>query len=111
MPSLPAPRFAYAIATYAGKVYVFGGWDGSSYVDTVFIYDPTTAQWSSGKPLPIGRGFAGAATLNDAIYVVGGYANEHEFDRCDRYVPRTDQWAECAPMLVARGGLSLLPVP
>ncbi len=107
---LPAPRFAYAIATYHGKVYVFGGWDGSSYANTVFIYDPATDRWTNGSPLPIGRGFAGAAALNDAIYVVGGYANEHEFDRCDRYVPREDRWEDCAPMSVGRGGLSLLPV-
>ena len=108
--ALPAPRFAYAIATYNDKVYVFGGWDGQGYANSTFIYDPTTNQWTTGAPLPIGRGFAGAAPLGDAIYVVGGYADNHEFDRCDRYLPQENRWETCAPMSVARGGLSLVPI-
>jgi len=108
--ALPAPRFAYAIATYADKVYVFGGWGGQGYANSTFIYDPKTKRWTTGAPLPIGRGFAGAATLGDAIYVVGGYADDHELDRCDRYLPQEDRWEACAPMSVARGGLSVVPI-
>ena len=108
--AMPAPRFAYAIATYDGRVYVFGGWDGQGYSNSTFIYDPQTNRWTTGAPLPIGRGFAGAAALGDAIYVVGGYADDHEFDRCDRYLPQDNRWETCAPMSVARGGLSLVPI-
>jgi DNA-binding CsgD family transcriptional regulator/N-acetylneuraminic acid mutarotase len=108
--ALPGPRFAYALATFNNKVYVFGGWDGQGYANSTFIYDPMTNQWTTGAALPIGRGFAGAATLGDAIYVVGGYADDHEFDRCDRYLPQADRWEACAPMSVARGGLSLVPI-
>ncbi|CAG0934780.1 Response regulator protein VraR [Thermoflexales bacterium] len=108
--ALPAPRFAYALATDNDKVYLFGGWDGQGYANTTFIYDPKANRWTTGAPLPIGRGFAGAALLNDALYVVGGYADDHEFDRCDRYVPREDRWEACAPMSVARGGLSLVAI-
>jgi DNA-binding CsgD family transcriptional regulator len=107
---LPAPRFAQALSTYDGKVYVFGGWDGRGYANTTFIYDPESDRWTTGAPSPVGRGFAGAATLNDAIYVVGGFADEHEIDRCDRYLPKEDRWEPCAPLSVARGGLSLVPV-
>jgi DNA-binding CsgD family transcriptional regulator len=107
---LPAPRFAQAVSSHDGKVYVFGGWDGHGYANTTFIYDPKADRWTTGAPLPVGRGFAGAATLNDAIYVVGGFADDHELDRCDRYLPQEDRWEACAPMSVARGGLSLVPV-
>ena len=109
LPPMPAPRLAYAIAAYQGKVYVFGGSEGQGYVDTTYIYDPSTGRWSLGAPMPIGRGFAAAATLDNAIYVVGGYADGHELDRCDRYLPQTNQWEPCAPLSVARGGLSLVP--
>jgi N-acetylneuraminic acid mutarotase len=108
--ALPAPRFAYAIAAYDDKLYVFGGWDGQGYTNSTFIYDPKTGRWTTGAALPIGRGFAGAATLGDAVYVVGGYAGDQEFDRCDRYLPKEDRWEACAPMSVARGGLSLIPI-
>ena len=108
--ALPAPRFAYAMAAYDNKIYVFGGWDGQGYANSTFIYDPKTGRWTTGAALPIGRGFAGAATQGDAVYVVGGYADDHEFDRCDRYLPKEDRWEACAPMSVARGGLSLIPI-
>jgi DNA-binding CsgD family transcriptional regulator len=108
--ALPGPRFAYAIAAYGNKVYVFGGWDGQGYANSTFIYDPETNRWTTGAALPVGRGFAGAAALDDAIYVVGGYADDYEFDRCDRYLPKEDRWEACAPMSVARGGLSLVPI-
>ncbi len=108
--ALPAPRFAYAIAAYDGKAYVFGGWDGQRYANSTFVYDPQARRWTTGAALPIGRGFAGAATLNDVIYVVGGYADNHEFDQCDRYLPKEDRWETCPPMSVGRGGLSLVSV-
>ena len=107
---LPAPRFAYALAAFRNKAYVFGGWDGKSYVSTVFIYDPATNRWTTGAPLPLARGFSGAVALNDAIYVIGGYADGLEFNRCDRYLPAEDRWEECPPMTVARGGLGLVTV-
>ncbi len=108
--SLPAPRFAYAIATYKDKVYMFGGWDGRAYVNTTLVYDPKTDRWSTRASLPLGRGFSGAATLGNAIYVVGGYVDGRELNRCDRYLPDNDRWEECAPMTVARGGLGLVSV-
>jgi DNA-binding CsgD family transcriptional regulator/N-acetylneuraminic acid mutarotase len=105
---LPAPRFAYAIAAYQNRVYVFGGWDGQRYVDTVFIYDATANRWTTGAPLPLARGFSAAATSGAAIYVVGGYADGREFNNCDRYLPADDRWETCAPLLVTRGGLGLV---
>lgn len=105
---LPAPRFAYAIAAYQDRVYVFGGWDGQRYVDTVFIYDATANRWTTGAPLPLARGFSAAATLDAAMYVVGGYADGREFNNCDRYLPADDRWETCAPLLVTRGGLGLV---
>ena len=107
---LPAPRFAYAIAAYRDRVYVFGGWDGKSYVSSVFAYDPSTDHWSTRASMPLARGFSAAAAITNTIYVVGGYADGHEFNRCDRYLVAEDRWETCAPMTVARGGLGLVNV-
>jgi DNA-binding CsgD family transcriptional regulator/N-acetylneuraminic acid mutarotase len=108
--SLPGPRFGYSLATYHDQLYLFGGWDGSRYADTVYRYDPTTDRWTTRASLPIARGFSGAAALGDSIYVVGGYADGHEFDTCDRYLPDSDRWESCAPLTVARGGLGLAAI-
>lgn len=36
---LPAPRSGYALAAFEGKIYLFGGWDGQNYFDTVWQYN------------------------------------------------------------------------
>jgi N-acetylneuraminic acid mutarotase len=107
LPSMPAPRFAYASAAYQNRLYIMGGWDGQRYVDTLLIYDAAAQRWTTGAPLPLARGFSAAAVLNGAIYVVGGYSDGREFDTCDRYLPADNRWEACAPLLVTRGGLGL----
>ncbi len=107
---LPSPRFGYSIAAFDGKVYLFGGWDGSRFVNSVLMYDPTMDRWSQRAPMLIARGFSGAAVIGKLIYVVGGYADGREFNTCERYWPDEDRWEACAPMTVARGGLGLVSV-
>ena len=107
---LPAPRMAYAAAAFEGKVYVFGGWDGTAYSASVFAYDPASDVWSSRAAMPGPRGFAAAAALNDAIYVVGGFDGQIESSACERYLPRADQWETCPSMSVGRGGLALVTI-
>jgi kelch-like protein 10 len=107
---LPAPRFGYSIAAFDGKVYLFGGWDGGRFVNSVLRYDPTTDRWSQHASMSISRGFSGAAVIGKLIYMVGGYADGREFNTCERYWPEEDRWEACAPMTVARGGLGLVTV-
>ena len=113
--SLPRPVCAYAIAAMEGKVYLFGGWDGESYLDTVHIYDTATDTWSAGTPMPTPRAFAGAAALRDRIYVVGGYDEKQEFAVCQEYNPHGEggnrsPWRERRSMSLPRGGLAVATV-
>jgi hypothetical protein len=44
--SLPNPRIEFTAHTFAGKVYVIGGWDGDSTVYTdVLEFDPSVGEW------------------------------------------------------------------
>ena len=106
--ALPSPVFAYALAAHEGKVYLFGGTNGRSYLGQSLVYDPTTERWTARAPMPTPRGFAAAATLGKAIYVVGGYDGRREFATCERYWPDRDAWEACAPLQVGRGGLGLV---
>ncbi|MCX7683078.1 MAG: LuxR C-terminal-related transcriptional regulator, partial [Anaerolineae bacterium] len=58
---LPEARCAYALAAWNGKLFLFGGWDGTKYVSTVFIYNAHTDSWSQGRPMDMARGLAAAA--------------------------------------------------
>lgn len=106
---LPEPRCAYGLTAFEGQLYLFGGWDGRSYVGTVYRYDPQEDAWSREVPLRTPRGFLGAATLGGRIYVLGGYDGVRECSLCEVYDPQ-EGWNSCAPMKMARGGLGVAAV-
>lgn len=76
--SLPKPLSAYSIAASEGKMYLFGGWDGSQYVEDVYSYDPDADEWDKIDDLPSARGFSSAVVLGGKIYVLGGVDNVGE---------------------------------
>jgi hypothetical protein len=100
------------VASPGGRLYVFGGWDGSRYVADVLIYDPEEDLWSYGTPFSQPRGFAAAAALDGRIYLVGGYDGITELATCEVYDPALEggaesPWKALAPMAQPRGGLGV----
>jgi DNA-binding CsgD family transcriptional regulator len=104
---LPAPLAGYALAVFDGRLYLFGGWDGAGYVDSVWVYDPAADAWSSRSPTPNAVGFAAAAALADRIVVAGGFDGQQEYSACSAYYPAEDRWEACAAMNLPRGGLGM----
>jgi len=113
--ALPVPISAYANAAYSSTgsdsaLYLFGGYDGTSYSNTTLKYDPGTKQWAVLRPMPTPRGFAGAGTVGDRIYVVGGYDGQAELNICEVYDPLLDQWNTCPSLNAPRGGIGVAVV-
>jgi N-acetylneuraminic acid mutarotase len=105
----PRPLCAYAIAPYGDGFYLFGGWDGQSYLATTFYYDASADTWSEGPPLAGPRGFSAAAAADDVIYLVGGYDGQHELDLCEAFSPQQalagePAWTPRASMGSGRAG-------
>ncbi len=62
-----------------GNVYVVGGTSGSTTLDVVQVYDPTTNSWTIDNKLPLA--VSDAAVLIDGegrIEVIGGYNSAHQ---------------------------------
>jgi hypothetical protein len=100
---------AYALAALEGKLYLFGGWNGSDYLDSVYEYDPAQDVWTAKTPMPTARGFAGAAVADGKIYVIGGYDGQEDLATNEEYVPSQDDgqgnpWTVKSPMPVGRAG-------
>jgi N-acetylneuraminic acid mutarotase len=55
-----------------GRIYVGGGYDGSSRLNSIDVYDPALKQWSSAGTLPENKFVADTVVLNDKAYVVAG---------------------------------------
>lgn len=91
---LPAARSGYALAAFEGRLYLFGGWDGSAETATVFRYDPAEDRWEERTPLPTPRAFAAAAVANNRIYILGGILNNQLLAVNEIYLPNRDGSAE-----------------
>jgi N-acetylneuraminic acid mutarotase len=93
---MPASLSAYALAAYEGKLYVFGGWDGQHFVDTVYTYDPVADQWATHVPMSTARGFAAAAVAAGKIYVVGGTDGQKDLALNTAFSPDAEANGEAA---------------
>lgn len=71
----PLPHVHYAkMLVYKGKVYIFGGFDGSKNLTDVFAYTPDTNHLARvNKDMPGVRGFA-LVLYRDHAYVFGGFS-------------------------------------
>ena len=95
-----------AVASFKGKIYVFGG-GGPDFrsLNSTEIYDPIKDSWQKAKDMPTVRSGAVAAVLNDRIHVIGGGFKhpdgQFEFFRTDEiYDPEKDYWSKGPDMLM-----------
>lgn len=103
MADIPLPLSAYAAATFEGKIYLFGGWDGQSYLNTVFEYDPNEDIWTEKNSMPTARGYASAVLIEDSIHVLGGKDEQEIFTVHETYMPQLDDgdslpWSNDVPL-------------
>jgi N-acetylneuraminic acid mutarotase len=92
-------------AVLNGKIYVCGGWIGSTATNAVEEYDRVTNTWTNKSPMPTARYCSGIAVVNDLIYVIGGMdMSGSVFATVEAYNPVMDTWETKTPMPLARFG-------
>jgi hypothetical protein len=110
-PDLPFPRRDSSVASYNGKIYVFGGVTGGGYCtwscsptyhSRVDEFDPVTNTWSVKTSMPTARSGSVAITLNDKIYVVGGYNSGGYLSANEEFDPVNNAWTSKASMPTPR---------
>ena len=77
---------------------------------TVEIFDPATDAWSTGTPLPVGRGGLAAAVLGDAVFVFGGEAPLRIFSAAEMYEVAGNRWIGKDAMRTPRHGIGAVAV-
>jgi len=77
-----------------GKGYVFGGYNGVSYLNDLWQYDEASDTWSLSDSLPsFGRSGSTAFVLNNKAYLVGGkHATGAATDEVWSYDPQAAAW-------------------
>ncbi|HEY2532298.1 MAG TPA: kelch repeat-containing protein [Xanthobacteraceae bacterium] len=122
--SMPVPAHHIMTATWADKIYVFGGfvrppsavaWQP---VANAWVYDPATDSWQALAPMPTPRGAGQAVEVGGTIYVIGGVQSNKPgnpgapialgsndqivLGTVEAYNPATNTWQPRAPMPTAR---------
>jgi len=62
------------------KLYVCGGYDGVSSLNSVEMYDESADQWTMISSMEKHRSASGVVVLNDQIYAIGGHDGLSIFD-------------------------------
>lgn len=70
--------FSFRLALQLPCRYAVGGYDGSTMVPSIEIYDPRLETWMIGEPMNHSRGYSAAAVLKESIYVIGGVQSNEE---------------------------------
>ncbi len=115
LPHLAHPRSMHGSAAIAGKVHVFGGFDGSETRIDHEVFDPATGTWAAGSPMPRMRADFATATVSvvagPRILVVGGYDGDgNPVGWTEAFDSLTGTWEMRTDMPSRRSGLALAAV-
>jgi N-acetylneuraminic acid mutarotase len=106
---MTVPRFMPGSAVYKGKIYVAGGAQRGSVLDSVEVYDPAKNQWEIISKMPEPRAWGKFVSFDNALYLVGGSSGNNEYpDSIHRYDPDKNLWFKDAlpPLKVPRWGFA-----
>ncbi|GAP10295.1 response regulator containing a CheY-like receiver domain and an HTH DNA-binding domain [Bellilinea caldifistulae] len=88
---LPVRLTGYGLAVFEGRLYLFGGWDGNSYRDEVWIFEPDAKEWILQQKMPFARAFLATAVLGNKIYLLGGETMVGVTDECLAFYPNREK--------------------
>ncbi|MHB0989566.1 MAG: Kelch repeat-containing protein [Bellilinea sp.] len=93
---MPIALSGYALASFEGQLYVFGGWDGADYSDRVFVYDLGENAWQERQPMATPRAYGSAAVLGAKIMLAGGINQLGRLTDLLAYYPQRESAGEAA---------------
>ncbi len=105
IPPVPGPvgRLAANSAVVRGRLFVFGGYSvdsagGEISHASVDIYDPATAHWTAGAPIPVAVDDMVAGTYRDSlVFLVSGWHDTDNVSSVQVYDVVRDRWGQATP--------------
>ena len=93
----PSPRFGYAGAEMGGMVWIFGGYDGSTWLDDLHAFDFERGCWQlvESENSPTARSGQSFTALNGALWLFGGYDGSERVN--DMFVFKGGEWSHVKP--------------
>jgi len=104
LPDAPTARLMMASTELDGKIWVAGGLQHGTTLQTVQSFDPQTGTWQTQPPLPIPLHHATAATYRGEVVVIGGATDNIAQASNKVYALRGGSWVDLPPLGHARAG-------
>ena len=108
MLSLSIFHIPTGVATLGDRIFVIGGNDGVSFLNSIECYDPHTNRWTQLAPMSRPRAGIGATALDGRIYAIGGFDGAQRLDIVEMYDPRMNVWSEVASLQSCRDGVCVM---
>ncbi|CAD6996490.1 unnamed protein product [Ceratitis capitata] len=105
MHSMLNRRCRLGVAALNGKLYACGGYDGTSFLRSVEVYDPITDTWSLVTPMNCKRSRVALAANMGKLWAIGGYDGETNLSTVEVYDPEADEWSFEPSMCAHSGGV------
>lgn len=94
--TVPSSRFGYVSAVHGDVMYVFGGYDGSAWLNDMFDFDFNRGEWSATQVqgfILSGRSCPSWATHNGSVYLFGGYDGVHRMNGFHQFRMTSRTWS------------------
>ncbi|KAH6947402.1 hypothetical protein HPB50_018807 [Hyalomma asiaticum] len=104
-------RCRLGVAVLQGKIYVCGGYDGATFLQTTEAFDPVTQQWQFVAPMNVTRSRVALVANCGRLFAVGGYDGVSNLSTVEIYDPEADQWTPIASMCAHEGGVGVGVLP
>ncbi|XP_068400032.1 LOW QUALITY PROTEIN: kelch-like protein 23 [Eschrichtius robustus] len=98
-------RESYGVTCLGPNIYVTGGYrtDNIEALDTVWIYNGESDEWTEGLPMLNARYYHCAVTLGGCVYALGGYRKGAPAEEAEFYDPLKEKWIPIANMIKGVG--------
>ena len=100
--NLPKPISNGLALSDGSYLYMIGGWDGSEYLDDVYVYDAGSNNWRPLTKLPTPLASATGGVIMGELFILGGTDGQEILATCSIYNVDENTWQECPAMLSPR---------
>ncbi|KAI1231538.1 hypothetical protein IHE44_0007991 [Lamprotornis superbus] len=100
-------RSSAGVAVLEGMLYVAGGNDGTSCLNSVERYNPKSNTWESVAPMNIRRSTHDLVAMDGWLYAVGGNDGSSSLNSIEKYNPRTNKWVAASCMFTRRSSVGV----
>lgn len=104
-------RCRLGVASFNGKIYVCGGYDGTTFLQSAEVYDPAVGGWTYITPMRVTRSRVALVANCGRLFAIGGYDGISNLSSVEAYDVEQDSWQFTASMVAHEGGVGVGVVP